>query len=574
VPRPAGAGAGRLCQAAGTRFAGHVFRHCQPADRERDGGRQQYELGEYGRVFRSQPAAHGRYDGRGRRCGAGKVSGMTVIAAGKFGTPFHGEISDDGAGLVVHLQNETTIPYPYAISTTHTPIKLIAPDAPAAPETTPAETALGRMWRNYLLYQYGMNDLYHSSQIGGSIAQGAIIAHWLYLPAFGEAYNIYFCESVEGNDYTYSLVANKRDGILRTTILQHTYAGRSLALSDVADGDGSKALFLLTPPGQVGVFSGCEEWALTYTALTGEVTAVRNSLAEVDAAGTGGSSSSGVYNKYSVLQNEIIAEGVCGPLNEPYTLRRYYREVFDDTLDPVYTNRSSSAVNEVIVSALYIAGAASVVSLYTSASESMTWTVSLTHVYEAHEEIGGDCGITLVEDVADSRASSMSITYSSTYLQELRINGGAVFTHPGSASFNETIDTTVRDNFYDAAELVGGDSSVLAYTGAAGWWMYFEPFTSGDDHIRPKKSPGTVNGASAEFTYRPAGTITYAAAIGSLEYFLRRSVHPVLYINNSGSAISPAGMQAVTYDPDSSDKLNYNPAEDEVVVGASNFSWV
>jgi hypothetical protein len=190
----------------------------------------------------------------------------------KLGTPFHGEISDTGGGLAIHLPNDSTLDYPHSIGNNQTPIKVQAPAAPAT-STTPEETAAGMEWRNYVLWQYGRTDFYHQNNITSGSTDSEVLAEWFYMPVFGKRFTLRLVGPgllYPGSEKTYTISVVGGE-VIHTMVR----SAKSLAIADICDGAGDKVMLLETDDG-TGKSLSVIELALSFNAETDEISLVEN----------------------------------------------------------------------------------------------------------------------------------------------------------------------------------------------------------------------------------------------------------------------------------------------------------
>jgi|GEM_PF-3451419 len=383
----------------------------------------------------------------------------------RIGNPFHGKIL---AGQV-HLPNGSTMPWPYSLSPSYTPVKLKAPDAPAV-STTPEETEAGREWRNYVLYQYGSTDPYHQNNLSSGSSAEEVLGEWFYMPVFGKKFQMRMVGpgvSYPGPDRTYKIgVVNGAE------IYSVTLTNLTLRLADVCDGAGDKVMLMKTSA-LTGSNQAVLEYVLSYNTETGEVTLVENVIDNVPTSNTSGSTLDRI-RKYTYQQDTtVIGSYTCNnggaedievplhqtvrtpllvPLTEPESAA-YETLVLNVGFRYLGNSTFTQNINE-LLGAVYQDGIGKSVRLTVNRNDATTETVERVIEGQSHEEEAAPCGSwnVVVDTPFKYDAQFVSITSNST-LSKLLVGGVVVAEE--TATFEQHQEKYYADGYIEAVTVEG-----------------------------------------------------------------------------------------------------------------------
>lgn len=489
---------------------------------------------------------------------------MSVVSAGKFGTPFHGEISDDGAGLVVHLPNDSTMPYPLSISSTYTPVKLQALDAPAAPSTTASEAAEGKLWRNFILYQYRQTDLYHNNVITAGSSSEEILAEWFYMPTFGKRFTLRLVGPGPGyvassRTYTVGVVGGSEIHTL-------TLTGQKLTFADVCDGDGSKALLILTKPGDASILDEVREWVLSYDEETGDISLVESVLdSSINTESSSTGSATIPRQALRIVETSTWIENHGGI---DYTFHTYEGESFTTAGNETYTS-GSSTFNHLngtasgsfvhLIAAMYIDGEACIITHEAAWSRSQTWTINLDYTYASHDEWSEALNqVVNVVDTPGAVHDSIAYAASNTITTSIKINGV-------SAIEIASAGTLAGSYEQDGTGTYPSNENPLR---SSRWTYELNLITGQMDNVgRPGVLTDALN--SEVITGQSMYPDSRVARSTEISPYIERTLHPVIREEVTGGVIHPGGTGTFA-----GEYANYNPVTQEVGGGSQNLSWV
>jgi hypothetical protein len=450
----------------------------------------------------------------------------------KMGTPYHGEIY----ASAIHLPNGSTMAYPYTIGNNHTPIKVMAPDAPAT-STTPEETAAGKEWRNYVLWQYGRTDIYHQNHNTSGATEEEILTEWFYMPTFGRRFTLRLVGpgvAYSGSDKTYTI------GVVGGAELHTlTRSGTRLSLADICDGAGDKIMLLETEDGTNKALSVIE-LAFSFDAETGEISLTEN-LIDGTASSISSNSTLDLIRKYTYQNTTtVIGSYTCNaggpditidlhqtvttplliPLTEPdsaayetLVLNVGFRYIGDST----FTQESN-----LLVGAIYQAGVGKSVRIMTSINNATTESVVRVIEGQSHEVEAAPCGSwdVVVDTPFKFDAQFISDTNNSTTAQ--LVVGGTVV--------EETLSTFIK---HQAKYYTDGYIEAVTVEGA--------PITGWDENSSSSSgsdlSVSQVSGIHPMWTVRtaPGDACSILHTYGLTSGFDRLNAHSLDHVSENAS---------------------------------------